>query len=90
MCACPPRAQVANAKEERIRDQAAFNMITKATPGLQPYRTPDGKDVPRVFLACRGSGGGAPRAGSVGAGRAAAPWWAWLMLPYEPVYAAPR
>jgi len=54
------REKVANAKEERIRDQAAFNMITKATPGLATYRDSDGKEVPRVYVACRGSGGGTP------------------------------
>ena len=51
------REKVANAKEARIRDQAAFNMITKAAPGLAPYKGPDGREVPRVYLACRGGGG---------------------------------
>ena len=51
---------MANAKEKRIRDQAAFNMITKATPGLIPYRTPEGKDIPRVYLAARGGDGTQP------------------------------
>ena len=51
------REKVANAKEERIRDQAAFNMITKATPGLQQHVGVDGKQVPRVYRAGRGEGG---------------------------------
>ena len=51
------REKVANAKEARIRDQAAFNMITKAAPGMIPYKAADGKEVPRVYLAARGGGG---------------------------------
>ena len=50
------REKVANAKEARIRDQAAFNMLTKANPGMIPYKTDDGVEVPRVYLAARGSG----------------------------------
>jgi len=47
---------VANAMEARIRDQAAFNMITKAAPGMIPYKH-NGVEVPRVYLAARGEGG---------------------------------
>ena len=36
-------------------------MITKAAPGLTPYKDPvSGREVPRVYLAARGSGGSAP------------------------------
>ncbi len=48
------RETVANAKEARIRDQAAFNMLTKARP-LKPLEV-DGKRVPRVFKAANGDG----------------------------------
>eukprot|EP00965_Chrysotila_dentata_P151849 5017486-Pleurochrysis_carterae.AAC.2 len=52
------REKVANAKEARIRDQAAFNMITKAAPGLRQYKTADGKPLPRIYTA--GSAEGRP------------------------------
>ena len=41
------RDTVANAKETRIRDQAAFNMLTKARP-LQQYKE-DGQWLKRIF-----------------------------------------
>jgi len=45
------REKVANAKEARIRDQAAFNMLTKASgPPLERYK-PNGTWMPRIYLA---------------------------------------
>ena len=41
------RDTVANAKEARIRDQAAFNMLTKAKPLAQYKR--DGSWLKRIF-----------------------------------------
>ncbi|KAL1508010.1 hypothetical protein AB1Y20_007608 [Prymnesium parvum] len=43
------REKIANAKEARIRDQAAFNMITKAPPGLKPLHLANGSRVPRLY-----------------------------------------
>ena len=49
------RETIANAKEARIRDQAAFNMMTKLKP-LQQYRE-DGKLLQRIFHATDGGDG---------------------------------
>jgi len=49
------RETVANAKEKRIRDQAAFNMLTKVRRP-EPYKV-DGKVVPRVLLSTNGGDG---------------------------------
>ena len=47
--------QVANAKEARIRDQAAFNMLTKANGAPKQYKV-DGKWQQRIFTAANGDG----------------------------------
>mmetsp|Transcript_16999 Transcript_16999/g.28375 ORF Transcript_16999/g.28375 Transcript_16999/m.28375 type:complete len:856 (-) Transcript_16999:413-2980(-) len=49
------RETVANAKEKRIRDQAAFNMLTKMRPS-KTYQQ-DGKPLHRILLATNGGGG---------------------------------
>ena len=46
---------VASAREKRIRDQAAFNMMTKLRRP-EPLRV-DGKIVPRLFTATNGGDG---------------------------------
>ena len=50
------RETIANAKETRIRDQAAFNMMTKLRP-LEPLKSKDGKTVPRLFSCSNGGDG---------------------------------
>jgi len=49
------RETIANAKETRIRDQAAFNMMTKLHRP-EPYKK-DGKTVPRLFSCSNGGDG---------------------------------
>ena len=50
------RETVANAKEKRIRDQAAFNMMTKLRRP-EPLKGDDGRTVPRLFTVTNGGDG---------------------------------
>ena len=50
------RETIAQAKETRIRDQAAFNMMTKIRRP-EPLRSADGKIIPRLFSATNGGDG---------------------------------
>jgi len=49
------RETIANAKETRIRDQAAFNMMTKLSRP-EPYKK-DGRSIPRLFSSTNGGDG---------------------------------
>ena len=50
------RETIANAKETRIRDQAAFNMLTKQSRPTQ-LKDESGKVVPRIFSSTNGGDG---------------------------------
>jgi hypothetical protein len=51
------RETIATAKEARIRDQAAFNMMTKLRPLQQMRDAATNKPIPRVFKATNGGDG---------------------------------